>query len=206
MDQQLRASEKKSAEDGRTDAKPPHLGGGAVRRGQKKSKRGLTNRRSCGILSPESEGSQVRQVHTGAPMRGRDDTNTTREYRRDAGRLWPATNGAPKEYGAGWPEVAGSAPGLSPLGDPQPRCAAGVRSPKSKRRAVCEIIRCGSHHRTPSPTEGRAFFLARRPRPSRREFRGYNSVTKILCKMPKPKGLTNAPESGTMTTVRDRRT
>ena len=37
----------------------------------------------------------------------------------------------------------------------------GVRSPKSKRRAVCEIIRCGSHQRTPGPAEiwrGKTFF------------------------------------------------
>ena len=35
VNQQLRASERKSAEDGRTDAKPPHLRGEkAVRRGQ----------------------------------------------------------------------------------------------------------------------------------------------------------------------------
>ena len=37
VNQQLRASERKSAGDGRTDAKPPHLRGEkAVRRGQKK--------------------------------------------------------------------------------------------------------------------------------------------------------------------------
>lgn len=41
VDQHLRASGRKSAEDGRTDAKPPHLGEGAVRRGQKKIKKML---------------------------------------------------------------------------------------------------------------------------------------------------------------------
>ncbi len=138
----------------------------------------------------------MRQVHTGAPFRGRDDKNTGREYRRDAGRLWPATNGAPKEYGAGWPEVAGSAPGLSPLGDPQPRCAAGVRSPKSKRRAVCEIIRCGSHHRTPSPTEGRAFFFGRPRTPHAAGFWPEMQRADFLCNLTKKKVLTFAPESG----------
>ena len=58
-----------------------------IKKSTENLKKGLTNRRLCGILNPESEGSQVRQVHTGAPMRGRDDTNTMREYRRDAGRL-----------------------------------------------------------------------------------------------------------------------
>lgn len=70
-------------------------------------------------------------------MRGRDDTNTMREYRRDAGRLWPATNGAPKEYGAGWPEVAGSAPGLSPwvIRSPDVRRGFAPRNPSDARYA-----------------------------------------------------------------------
>ena len=80
VNQHLRASERKCAEDGRTDAKPPHLGGGAVRRGQKKC---LTSRQKCGIIKSQTGRG------TGNPRKRADPRESVRPAPHDPDRAEP---------------------------------------------------------------------------------------------------------------------